>query len=427
MKIGIWFPNKSFQNLDYSKPESNNPGMGGTAFEIALLISLFPAHSKNHDLIQFTEVSSKIESCKNIVTANVYDAIKEASNIAIELFVTVAVNDSALFNTIEKYKMKTVFWGHNYYYSDMCNNIVKSELIVANVFCGKQVYDRYIDHEIIKKSTFIFNMLGDAKKKRKFENIKNHNITYIGAIIPSKGFHVLAKQWPKILKRIPDAKLNVIGTGNLYGENSNLGELGLANKEYEKTFIEYITDSNGELLESIVLHGIVAQAKKKELINNSSLGVINPTGITENCPVSAIDFQSHGVPVVTKYKNGSVDILINNKTGIFFLLEKNLHKKIIKLISDKKKNEAYGKNAIEFFNDRFATKKILPLWEKLFNNIELENTLNYINPNNHFFNNLKFIRVLFRFIRFHLKFKVLPSLIYLETMVKYRILEMTNK
>lgn len=425
MKIGIWFPNRLIEELDYSRPEVDNPGISGTGIEIALLISMFPNHSKRHELIQFTEVKSKIHSCTNIILKDVYSAVEKASELSIDCFITVAVNDSKLFQTINTFKLKTIFWGHNYYYYDMCINIVENEYIIANVFCGRQVYDRYIDHEIIEKSTFIYNMLGEAKTKR--ESMlkmvtKNPNITYIGAIIPSKGFHVLAQQWQKILDRFPDATLNVVGSGNLYGGKSNLGVLGLAQSNYENTFNKYITDSNGKLIKSVILHGIVAQDKKTEIISNTTVGIINPTGRTENCPVSAIDFQSHGVPVVTKYVNGSVDILLNNKTGIFYLFEKNLHKKIFKLITNRSKNDTYGKEAIHFFKNTFSTEVVLPRWEILFDELESKSTLEFIKPNSHFFNNFKFLRMVIRVIRFKLKIRVFPSLIQIETIIKTKII-----
>jgi glycosyltransferase involved in cell wall biosynthesis len=258
-------------------------------------------------------------------------------------------------------------------------------------------------------------MLSDARIERKNLFNQSPNITYIGAIIPSKGFHVLAKQWHKILAKFPDATLNVVGSGNLYGGSSRLGELGLAEESYEKTFRKFITDSNGKLLNSVILHGIVAQDKKTEIIINTTVGVINPTGRTENCPVSAMDFQSHGVPVVTRYRNGSVDILLNNKTGSFYLFEPSLSKKIIRLIQNRELNQSFGREAIRFFNKRFSTRIILTNWEKFFDHLESEDSLNYLAPNDHFFNNFKFLRIVIRNLRFKLGIRFIPSLIKLET------------
>lgn len=73
----------------------------------------------------------------------------------------------------------------------------------ANVFVGRQQYDRYVDHKIILKSTYIYNMYPmEKKQKRKFEN--QHTVTYIGSLVPEKGFQVLAAAWKKIIAEVPD-------------------------------------------------------------------------------------------------------------------------------------------------------------------------------------------------------------------------------
>ena len=71
------------------------------------------------------------------------------------------------FNQLDENKVKTVLWGHNYYYSDYCNRIANCNAIKANVFVGRQQYDRYVDHKIILKSTYIYNMYPMEKKQKR--------------------------------------------------------------------------------------------------------------------------------------------------------------------------------------------------------------------------------------------------------------------
>jgi glycosyltransferase involved in cell wall biosynthesis len=63
---------------------------------------------------------------------------------------------------------------------------------------------------------------------------KEQIVTYVGALIPTKGFHKLAKVWKNILKKVPTAKLQVIGDGKLYNKNAVLGPHGIAEAKYEK-------------------------------------------------------------------------------------------------------------------------------------------------------------------------------------------------
>jgi hypothetical protein len=67
-------------------------------------------------------------------------------------------NSQEVHIAVEELKVKTIFWAQNYYFADLCNRIHRNRYIVQNVFAGRQVYDRYIDHDIINKSTYIFNM-----------------------------------------------------------------------------------------------------------------------------------------------------------------------------------------------------------------------------------------------------------------------------
>ena len=54
---------------------------------------------------------------------------------------------------------------------------------------------------------------------------------------------------------------------------------------------------------SVHFHGVMGE-EKKELIARTSVGVANPSGRTETFGISAIDFSSRGVPVVTIASGG---------------------------------------------------------------------------------------------------------------------------
>ena len=92
-----------------------------------------------------------------------------------------------------------------------------------------------IDDDVITKTSYIYNMV-DCKKLQIRETKFQKEVTYIGSLIREKGFHVLAKAWKDVLKEVPDAKLNVIGSGKLYNRGSQLGKYGIADKEYEESW-----------------------------------------------------------------------------------------------------------------------------------------------------------------------------------------------
>lgn len=203
---------------------------------------------------------------------------------------------------IETNQIKTILWGHNFYLSDFCNKISGCSYVKANVFVGRQQYDRYVDHKVIKKSTYIYNMYPQPVYEARKEN-SNHAVTYIGSLVPLKGFHVLAQAWKSILTEVPDAELNVIGSGKLYGRNSKLGRYGIADEEYERQFMPGLTEPDGSIMPSVHFWGVLG-VEKNDVIRNTCVGVVNPTGRTETFGISALDFESMSVPVVTIAKGG---------------------------------------------------------------------------------------------------------------------------
>ena len=126
-----------------------------------------------------------------------------------------------------------------------------------------------------------------------------------------------------MLVEVPDAQLHVVGSGKLYDRNSKLGVYGIAEESYENSFIKGITDRAGELLPSVHFHGVMGE-EKKELIARTSVGVANPAGRTETLGISAIEFSSRGVPVVTIASGGFLDTVENEKTGLLYNDTKDL-------------------------------------------------------------------------------------------------------
>ncbi|WP_332400851.1 glycosyltransferase [Lactococcus laudensis] len=159
-----------------------------------------------------------------------------------------------------------------------------------------------IDHNIFNKFFYIYNAINlDNYPIR--DNVQENNIIcFVGSITPAKGFHVLAKQWPKIKKKIPDAKLYVIGSGNLYDRNQRLGKFSIAESTYEKTFINYLTDRNGAISSDVKFFGVLDNNLKIEVMNKAKVGVVNPTARGETFCISAIEFEALDIPVVSRKK-----------------------------------------------------------------------------------------------------------------------------
>lgn len=421
MKIAVYIDNMSIKDVNCSDLTKGNPGIGGTEYSVLLFAQMYKASFPDDEIIIISRADGRLPQVdKQVVEKDLMNVAHRASNEKADILLISSVFNgqplpTEFFCSIEKERIRTITWGHNYYLSDYCRKLVKCPYIKANVFVGHQQYDRYIDHEIIYKSTYIYNVYPAVEAPYREEN-DGKTVTYIGSIVPTKGFHLLANAWKTILAQVPNAELHVIGSGKLYDRNSKLGDYGIAEQSYEKSFIQGITDDNGELLPSVHFHGVMGE-EKRNLIAKTSVGVPNPSGRTETFGISALDFSARGVPVVTIAVGGFLDTVINEKTGLLYANTDELAKKVIELLEDRDKNERYGKAGIQFAKE-FEPQNIIGKWHDLFNMVYRGEKQEIEMPSTFLKNNLKQYRIANRRIKNALHIEYPVSVIGVETIVR---------
>ena len=401
MRILIFIDNSGIKNVDCSDLTKGNPGIGGTEYCILLLAQVYKMYYPNEEVFLAATNDSKLPDvdevcvCKHISDVPQLAKAKGCNILVVSSLFEGQPLSQDFFDQVERVQIKTITWGHNFYLSDYCKRLVNCEYVKANVFVGRQQYDRYIDHKVIRKSTYIYNMyppkMTDGRQKT-----EKPVVTYIGSLVPMKGFQILAGAWKTIIEKVPDAELNIIGSGRLYSRNAQLGKYGIADQEFEDQIMPGLTDDSGCILPSVHYLGVMG-SEKDEVIRNTSVGVVNPTGRTETFGISALDFESLGVPVVTIAKGGFLDTVIDKKTGILVKKPRQISDAIVSMLVDIEKNEAYGeagrKLALEF-----RPEKIIDQWDKLFNDVNNDIDLNYMNPDSFTGTNLKWLRKFNRLI-----------------------------
>ena len=133
--------------------------------------------------------------------------------------------------------------------------------------------------------------------------------------------------------------------------------------------------------------------------------------------MGAIEMNCAGLPVVTLGKNGYPDTIENGVTGYLCHSYKEIADKIVFLLTHDEVNERLGIQAKEQVS-RFSPKNIMPLWFNLFEQIAQNKLIiTYRRPDSHFFNNIKFVRILLRFLRKNCRLSFLPPLIKIETVI----------
>lgn len=425
MKLGFYFDNSDIADIDMSMPEDGNPGIGGTQYCFIILMYYLEVYPRNFDIYLFTHSNSKFpKGVKTIIVKDIFHAIELSNKNNIDIFIFRPDSKINVYEKLNTNKLKTISWAHNFYVSDTANHIAKCEYIKRNVFVGRQQYDRYIDHSIIKKSTYIFNMVKSNKNFIRNEN-NGQIVTYVGSIVSTKGFHILAKQWKKIINKVPNAKLYVIGTGQVYSRNAKLGKYNIADELYEKQFMKYLTDEDGKIIKSVSFLGILGQ-EKVNVYKETCVGVVNPTGNSETFGISAVEMESCGIPIVTINKNGFPDTVKNGITGILVNKKKDLAPNIIRLLKGYSCNQYLGKNAVEFVSQEFSPERIVKQWIQVFDEVMFEKPADYIAPNSNWTNNFKWIRFLNRILKFKLGVKSLPAILEYESWI-YNVLKFIKK
>ena len=158
-----------------------------------------------------------------------------------------------------------------------------------------------------------------------------------------------------------------------------------------------LTEIDGSIMPSVHFWGVLG-VEKNDVIRNTCVGVVNPTGRTETFGISALDFESMSVPVVTIAKGGFLDTVLNEETGLLYGHTDDFAKDIIMLLKNDKLNEQYGRDGVQLCK-KFTPDKIIKEWNRLFLKVLNDEKMEYIEPDSFMETNLKKYRCLNRKIK----------------------------
>lgn len=406
--IGMYIGLHSLNNLDLTRLELGNPGIGGTDY-----CQLFVAQqflNKYKVVIYTREVLNIDERFKQVVVEDEFDSIKKA-NSEVDIFLWVAKFPiEELYREISNSNLKVIAWVHNYINYKTIKLLRDTDNIKRVVFVGQQHYDSYIDDRLIEKSTFIYNIVPYVEREKRILNNSEKKVVYIGAMAKSKGFHVLAKAWKKIVADVPEAKLYVMGSVQLYDRTIKMGKFGIAKKEYEDMFMPYLLDKNGNIMSSVTFMGTVG-VEKYDVFRSTYVGVPNPSGLTETFCLSAVELESCGVPIATYRGYGLLDTVKHNFTGLQSRNSKQLANNIIKLLSAEDFNMELGNNAVEYVK-KFDTQKIMPEWFGLIDEIIQGKNAELCFSHQNYFDDWKWLKYILYLIKHNLHLQFIPSVSY---------------
>lgn len=427
MKIAFFLRNNNLSDIDFSLLKFGNPGIGGSEYCICQVAYLLSLH---HNVYLFCTEKTKLKnpSSLNLIdTDSVHEMIKYANQIKIDYLILKDEDEYYQNKDIESTPYtKIIIWCHNFlsrkklsYY----NNLTSIPRIVC---VGNEQLDFYRDHPAFYKSCVIYNGLTSTEIQKAITNTLPFNkraniITYIGSLTRPKGFHLLAKQWKRIIAKFPDAELYVIGGGNLYNKSQKLGIYNIAEETYEKIFIKYLIDEKtGKILPSVHFCGVLG-SEKNQILAISKVGVPNPSGETETFCITALEMQIYGCLVTTKRFGGFLDTICSSKS-LMYNYTSNLSRNIIKLLSEKDNNI---EETISNINNKFNYDKIIPQWLLMFKEIAQNELPNISIIRNGYYNN-KWIKEILRLtknIKIFQKIKPTPQILSIKYYLNKKIYE----
>lgn len=368
IKTAFYIKNKNIVDVDCSDLINGNPGIGGSEYLFYFTTyNLQRLNQSETSITLLTSSNAKLPKDLNyVVVGKKENAIGYCLGQGYDILVVKYEESdylSGLFSILgNEISLKIVVWAHNIIPNHILNRMEQIECITAIVNVGREQLDLYRDHNMFYKSTYIYNSL-PIKSYSYYEQHsipfkeREHEVTYLGSLIPVKGFHVLAKAWKEILRKVPDAHLNVIGTGKVYNTKTKLGAYGIAEESYEREFMPYLTDENGKILDSVTFYGKLGK-EKATILGQTKVGVPNPVGTSETFCLSAVEMALYGARIVAKKYVGMIDT-VNPDIGVFFKTEKSLSKFIVQELE---RSRNLQKQAWTFLYQNFSQETIAYQW-----------------------------------------------------------------
>ena len=173
------------------------------------------------------------------------------------------------------------------------------------------------------KCLYIPNVIDNIYDKPKYNT--NYNLVSVGRFSKEKAFEDLIEVIGIVKKDIPNIHLNLVGDGKLKNDITNK--------------IESL-----DLKGNIKLCGYLSQSEIKKVMLDSSLYVM--TSLSESFGLVLIEANSYGIPCIAFDSASGAKQIIENKELLISNRDKEkMAKLIVKLLKDKDKLQAYGKEA----------------------------------------------------------------------------------
>jgi len=371
MNISIFFDSRHLGHWEWSDFTAGNLPLSGTDGQnLALAQELAKLGNKIHFLS--TQPTTFVSDLVHLKTEDLVEAVHVSAELKSDVLIfnnRANLETQAGIRECARFGQRCVLWDQNGPAITMAN--VMLEGCVKRLICVSASHaDNVRDHPVFSKTEFIYNSLSPTSLVTPEQLTIPRNpraVCFLGSLTPSKGFHHLARVWPRVRRAFPDAELTVIGNARLYERHQRLGQLGVADEGYEiHGIIPYLGKTQAEAARvGVKFFGLASPREIKAILLRSSVGVVNPNyrDSTETFCVSAAEIQAAGVAVVGGNAGGLRETVVQGRTGMLVRSEPELEKALIRLLDDPLKAIAMGKEGAAWARTAFDRSHIALQWQ----------------------------------------------------------------
>lgn len=190
-------------------------------------------------------------------------------------------------------------------------------------------------------------------RKRLHLSEKDVAICFVGRIVELKGVRHLVEAFKRL--NADNARLFIIGSlGGNFGEADG----------QPSPFVRELLKLTEPIKEKVVFTGFIANEKVHELLDGMDIA-LNPSLYKEAAPVSNVEYEAMGLPIITTNRGG-IPEYVTNECGFILNADGDLTGQLcdcLKLLVDdkslrKQKGEAGLKNARRYFSDLYYKRFI---------------------------------------------------------------------
>lgn len=180
---------------------------------------------------------------------------------------------------------------------------------------SRSAYEGYLFKNLFKRKSSVLQNIIDIdnlyQKMNSDVDTYDYDIIYVGRLTYPKNPQRLIGVLKKVVEKLPDVKIGIIGTGDLESDVINLcNEFGMQNN------VDFLGFQNNPY----------------KMLFNSKVMIM--TSRWEGTPMCALEAQSLGVPIVSTPTDGLVDMITDGENGFLSENDDVLAERLCRVVSD---------------------------------------------------------------------------------------------